>query len=121
MIRNRSLSIFGALALVAAVALLLMLESTTSWAWYWSWLVAAGVVTFALYGYDKLSSKAGAGRVPELLLHLLSLAGGFGGALLGMLVFRHKSNARAHPLFLPLLILGAALWAFLIYWLSFRG
>lgn len=119
--RNRSLSIFGTLALVATVALFLVLQSTTTWVWYWNWLVATGVTAFVLYGYDKLSSKAGAGRVPELVLNLLALAGGFGGALLGMLVFRHKSNFRAHPLFLPLIILGAALWGFLIYWLGFRG
>lgn len=119
--RNRSLSIFGVLALIAAVVLLLVLQSTISWAWYWNWLVATGVVAFALYGFDKLAAKAGTARVPELLFHLLALAGGFGGALLGILVFRHKSNFRVHPLFLPLIILSMALWGFLIYWFGFRG
>ncbi|RIK17522.1 MAG: hypothetical protein DCC51_12300 [Anaerolineae bacterium] len=37
------------------------------------------------------------------------------GALLGMLVFRHKSNFREHPLFIPIIILGGVLWGFLIY------
>ncbi len=115
--RNRSLTVFSVLALLAAVALFLTLESTTTWAWQWSWLIAAGIVAFAFYGYDKVSSKAGRGRVPEVLLHLLALAGGFAGALAGMLFFRHKSNFRAHPLFLPLIIAGGVLWGFIIYWL----
>lgn len=119
--KNRSLTVFGVIAFIAAVAVFLALISTTSWPWYWGWLVAASIVTCALYGYDKVSAKAGAGRVPELLFHLLSFAGGFAGALLGMLAFRHKSNFRAHPLFLPLIILSGALWGFIIYWIRFRG
>lgn len=119
--RNRNFSVFGGLAAIAALALLLVLESTTTWAWYWNWLLAAGVAAFLIYGYDKVSAKAGAGRVPESLLHLLALAGGFAGALLGMVVFRHKSNFRAHPLFLPVIILGGVLWGFVLYWLYFRG
>lgn len=119
--RNRSFAVFGILALLAAVALFLTLESTTTWAWQWSWLIAAGIVAFAFYGYDKVSSKAGRGRVPEVLLHLLALAGGFVGALAGMLFFRHKSNFRAHPLFLPLIVLSGVLWALIIYWLLSGG
>ena len=98
--------------------LFLLLETTTDWRWYWTWLLAAGVVTFVFYGMDKVLSKGGRGRVPEVLLHLMALAGGFIGALLGMLVFRHKSNFRAHPLFVPIIIAGGALWGFLIYWLT---
>lgn len=119
--RNRSFTIFGILAIIASVGLFLVLESTTTWIWYWNWLIAASVVAFLLYAYDKISSKAGGGRIPEMLLHLVSLAGGFAGALLGMLVFRHKSNVRAHPLFLPIILIGAVLWSALIYWLVMRA
>ena len=118
---NRNFTIFGVLALILTVAAFLALESTTQWAWYWNWLIASGVVAFLLYGFDKASSKAGAGRVPEMLLHLIALAGGFIGALLGMLVFRHKTSFKRHPLFVPLIILGGVAWAFLIYWLMTRG
>lgn len=118
--KNRSVTIFGLLGLVAAVIGFIALTATTRWAWYWSWLLAASVVAFAFYGYDKLAAKAGLRRIPELILHLTTLAGGFSGALLGMLAFRHKSNFRAHPIFLPIIFLGFAVWGLLIYWLHFR-
>lgn len=119
--RFRYQIIFGVLAAILAVGLFLLLETTTEWAWYWNWLISTSGVAFAFYAFDKLSSKAGTGRVPELILHLLALAGGFVGALLGMLVFRHKSNFRAHPLFVPVIIAGGALWGFIIYWLMTRS
>lgn len=115
--RNRSFAVFGILAVVITVALFLVLESTTKWAWYWNWIIAASGLAFAFYGYDKVSAKAGAGRIPEVVLHLVALGGGFLGALLGMLVFRHKSNFRAHPLFVPIIVIGGVLWGLLIYWL----
>ncbi len=115
--RNRSFTVFGALAAILAAALFLVLNQSFDMAWYWKWLLAASVVAFAFYGYDKLSSKAGAGRIPELLLHLVALAGGFAGALLGMLLFRHKSNFRAHPLFVPIIVAGALLWTAIVYYL----
>jgi uncharacterized membrane protein YsdA (DUF1294 family) len=120
-VRNRSFGVFGAIGITASVGIFLLLESTTEWAWYWNWLIAASVVAFIYYAYDKISSKAGVGRIPEIVLHLLALVGGFTGALLGMLVFRHKSNTRAHPLFVPIMLVGAVLWSVLIYWLSTRA
>jgi len=119
--RNRSFTVFGIIAIIASVGLFLLLETSTTWVWYWNWLIAISVVTFVFYAYDKMSAKAGRGRIPEMLLHLLSLAGGFAGALLGMLVFRHKSNLKAHPLFLPLMLIGAVVWGGLIYWLTTRA
>lgn len=113
--RFRYQIVFGALAAVAFVALYLVLQYTTSWAWYWCQVVAASVVAFVFYGVDKGLAKANTKRVPEVVLHLLALFGGFAGALLGMLVFRHKSNFRAHPLFVPIIVIGGALWGFIIY------
>ena len=107
--------IFGALAALAFVALYLVLQFTTSWAWYWCQVISASVVAFVFYAADKGLAKANTKRVPEIVLHLLALIGGFAGALLGMLVFRHKSNFRAHPLFLPIILISAGLWGFIIY------
>lgn len=114
---NRNFIVFGVLAALGSIGIFLLLESTTQWSWYWNWLIATSSIAFVFYGYDKVSSKAGAGRIPEMLLHLVALAGGFIGALLGMLVFRHKSNFRAHPLFVPMIIISAVIWAAIIYWL----
>jgi uncharacterized membrane protein YsdA (DUF1294 family) len=113
--RFRYQIVFGLLAALAFSALYLVFQYTTSWAWYWCQVVAASIVAFVFYAVDKGLAKAHTGRVPEVILHLLALMGGFGGALLGMLVFRHKSNFRAHPLFLPVIFVSAVIWGFLIY------
>lgn len=47
-------------------------------------------IAFWLYGLDKLLAKLRARRIPERVLLLAAAAGGAPGALLGMLVFRHK-------------------------------
>jgi uncharacterized membrane protein YsdA (DUF1294 family) len=49
-------------------------------------------------GFDKLSAKADSERVPELWFFLLSLAAGFAGVLLGILVFHHKTSKRSFQL-----------------------
>jgi uncharacterized membrane protein YsdA (DUF1294 family) len=116
-VRNRNFTLFGVLAIILAAALFLVFSRAVDWQWYWLWLGAANIVTFLFYGYDKMSSKAGTGRIPELLLHLLALAGGFAGALLGMGVFHHKTNFREHPLFLPIIVIGGVIWAVIIYYL----
>ena len=70
-------------------------------------LVCLSVVTFLFYGYDKhQSEKDGAWRVPEAVLHLLSLAGGFVGAFLGRRFYRHKTQKIA---FIIVIVLSALL------------
>jgi uncharacterized membrane protein YsdA (DUF1294 family) len=116
--RSNNKLIFTLLAAGGFMGLFLVLENLTDWRWYFNWLTAGSVATFIAYGIDKAASKANTTRIPEVTLHLMALAGGFFGALLGMLVFRHKSNFKAHPLFLPIIIAGGALWTYAIYWLS---
>lgn len=113
--RLRTQLVYSAVGGVLVVVVFLLLQNTTEWQWHFTWPIAAGVVAFVFYGVDKGLSKANAARVPEATLHVLALAGGFAGALLGMLAFHHKSNFRAHPLFLPVIILGGALWGALLY------
>ena len=60
---------------------------------YFGWYLAAvNIVAFIMYGIDKEKARRGAWRVPEKTLFLLPLLGGSVGALLGMLVFRHKTK-----------------------------
>jgi len=77
-----------------------------------AWLLAWGVVTFGLYGYDKAQAKIGGGRVPEIVLHILTLAGGVVGAWLGRFLFHHKTRKLG---FLVVLVLSSVLWAGLGY------
>ena len=74
--------------------------------WYWVLIISLSVVTFIWYGFDKAQSKRGGERVPEIVLQLLTLAGGFPGGWLGRLVFHHKTK---HSSFLIVLILSTVL------------
>ena len=62
------------------------------WHFYLLWLALASVITFILYGFDKARAKSHGWRVPEAVLHLWALAGGFVGGWVGRSVFRHKTK-----------------------------
>jgi uncharacterized membrane protein YsdA (DUF1294 family) len=49
------------------------------------------VITFVVYAIDKSAARRKGPRTPERTLHLLSLAGGWPGALLAQRWLRHKS------------------------------
>lgn len=60
------------------------------------WLyVIASVVTFAAYALDKAQARNGGQRISEKVLLLLGLAGGWPGAIVAQLVFRHKTVKRS--------------------------
>ena len=80
--------------------------------WY---LVAVNLVTFTVYGVDKAKARRGAWRVPEKTLFLLPLLGGSVGALLGMLVFRHKTKHWYFVWGIPLILLAQIALAAWIY------
>ena len=55
-------------------------------------LMVMNLAAFALMGIDKAKAKAGAWRIPEKTLFLVTaLFGGLGGTL-GMYFFRHKTQ-----------------------------
>lgn len=60
----------------------------------WALLLLQGV-TATLFGWDKWRAKTGRRRVPERTLLLWSLAGGWLGGLIAMLVVRHKIRKRS--------------------------
>jgi len=55
-----------------------------------SYLASISGITFLIYGFDKARAAKNQGRVPEMILQGLALAGGTPGAFFGQLVFRHK-------------------------------
>ncbi|MFM7129130.1 MAG: DUF1294 domain-containing protein [bacterium] len=56
---------------------------------------AISLLAFIIYGWDKSSAKSGRWRTPEKTLHLLSLAGGWPGAMAGQQFFRHKTSKKS--------------------------
>jgi uncharacterized membrane protein YsdA (DUF1294 family) len=79
-----------------------------------TWYGTTSTVLFALYGLDKAQSRMDGRRIPEKVLHMLAVAGGFPGGLLGRSLFHHKTRK---PLFLVILVCSAVVHIFL--WIVF--
>lgn len=56
------------------------------------WYLLIGMVTYAVYAKDKRAAEQGKWRTPEATLHLLSVLGGWVGALLAQNYLRHKTK-----------------------------
>ena len=72
------------------------------------YLIGINVVTFFIYGIDKWKDRRGKWRIPEATLIWLAIAGGSIGALLGMYLFRHKTQHKKFTLGIPAIILVQA-------------
>jgi uncharacterized membrane protein YsdA (DUF1294 family) len=83
----------------------------------WIYLLIVNVGSLLLMGFDKLSAKMDSERVSEMWFFLISLAGGFGGVVLGMFAFHHKTRK---PSF-QLKIAAASVLAISIIFFLFKG
>ena len=88
-------------------------------------LAVINLAAFVMWGVDKARAKKGAWRISESALLLIALLGGGLGALLGMLVFRHKTQKWQFKIGVPICLMyqvGLILmvWFLTKYWgLSF--
>lgn len=57
--------------------------------------LVASAVSFLVYAHDKSAAKRNQWRTPERLLHVLSLLGGWPGALFAQKLLRHKSKKQS--------------------------
>lgn len=57
--------------------------------------IVGSLITFTMYAVDKSAAQKGAWRTQESTLHLLSLAGGWPGALVAHQKLRHKSKKQS--------------------------
>ncbi|HYG11992.1 MAG TPA: DUF1294 domain-containing protein [Pyrinomonadaceae bacterium] len=60
-----------------------------------SWLAlyyGASIITYVAYAKDKTSAQNAGRRTPESMLHLMSLIGGWPGALIAQVLLRHKTR-----------------------------
>ena len=77
-------------------------------------LTVINAAAFCAFGMDKRKAIKGKWRIPERTLLLFALAGGSVGALLGMLVFRHKTQKRKFYIGIPVMLVLHVCIVFLI-------
>ena len=70
-----------------------------------SWLLIMSVILFFVMGRDKRLAASHRRRISEASLFLLALAGGALGGVLGMQIFRHKTQHTKFVLGFPVLAL----------------
>ena len=63
------------------------------------------LVTFLIMGYDKHEAKINQWRISEKALFLLCIFGGSIGGILGMYVFRHKTQKWYFKFGFPLIVI----------------
>ena len=69
------------------------------------YLIVINIVTFLVYGIDKWKAKQGSWRISEATLLILAVIGGSIGALLGMKVWRNKTQHKKFKYGLPLILI----------------
>lgn len=73
------------------------------------YILCINIITFVMYALDKIKAKAGAWRISEFALMLLAVIGGSAGALLAMIVCRHKIRVPRFRFGIPVIIVLQAL------------
>lgn len=77
------------------------------------YLLIVNILSFIIYGLDKLFAIFKFRRVPEVNLFFLAFTGGFIGSILGMILFRHKIRKNK---FWIVNILCLFFWTSLYFW-----
>lgn len=67
--------------------------------------LALNLLTFIIYGIDKLKAKNAKWRISEATLILLAVIGGSIGAWLGLQVWRHKTQHKKFYIGIPVIII----------------
>lgn len=67
--------------------------------------LALNLIVFAIFGYDKFLAKNHKRRISENTLLSITFFGGTIGALLGMIIFRHKISKKSFLLKFGLIVI----------------
>jgi len=76
-----------------------------SWPILFGYLAVISFSTYLTYWHDKRRARSGGWRVPEKLLHLLELLGGWPLAFVAQRVFHHKNQKRSYQIFFWVIVL----------------
>lgn len=71
----------------------------------YAYFIGVNLTTFLAYGSDKHRAVYNRSRIPEIVLHLLALAGGSVAAFLAQLTFRHKTQKRTFRIVFIMIVL----------------
>jgi uncharacterized membrane protein YsdA (DUF1294 family)/cold shock CspA family protein len=85
-----------AVPIAFAVSFLVALAALAALGWIEiSWLAlyyGGSIITYGSYARDKTAAQNAGRRTPESTLHLMSLVGGWPGALMAQVLLRHKTR-----------------------------
>lgn len=76
-------------------------------------LLAWNALVLIVYGADKYAAGKGRRRVPERTLILMAVLLGAPGALVGMYLFRHKTQKPKFSIGVPLILVAQAVLTYL--------
>ena len=80
------------------------------------YMLIINILAFILFGVDKKKAEKEKFRIPESRLILVAALGGAYGAILGMLIFRHKIRKNKFRITVPVLVvLYTALMGYFLY------
>jgi uncharacterized membrane protein YsdA (DUF1294 family) len=82
---------------------------------FFIYLIVINILTFLVFGIDKWKARRGKWRIPEGTLIWMSIIGGSIGALMGMYLFRHKTQKRKFNLGIPAILLAQVVLACFIF------
>jgi uncharacterized membrane protein YsdA (DUF1294 family) len=80
-----------------------------------SLLGASSIMTFIAMGIDKFQAIQKGKRLSERSLYLMTFLGGSIGMLIGMYVFRHKSNKQSFQLVVAFVVLVQLLLSYYLF------
>lgn len=75
------------------------------------YLLIINAITLIIYGIDKYKSIKHKYRISENTLFLLAILGGSLGALLGMIIFHHKTKKKKFIILIPIIML---IWVYIL-------
>lgn len=81
-----------------------------------AWLLLCSTVSFVQYASDKRRARLSRHRIPERVLLLTALAGGWPGGMVASRVFRHKTRKMPYRGYFALTVAGNLVFLAFVLW-----